>query len=221
MNMAVDAAMLATGHTENLALWRFYGWEEPAVTFGYSQNWEWVHQQLGGFEGACIRRLTGGGIVDHRQDLTYALTIPPPHPLYRQPALDIYQTLHAGIAKILMNSGIRSELAPCPGPCAEKPSRPSGVCFQSPEPYDVIDPGSGAKLAGAAMKRNKEGVLIQGSLSPCGPDFPDAEFLAREFGSFLEAWLKTGPTMEADALPQEWVDREEARFSSPGWNFRR
>ena len=39
-----------------------------------------------------------------------------------------------------------------------------GVCFQKAELYDVIDPTTGAKIAGAAQKRNKHGLLFQGSI---------------------------------------------------------
>jgi lipoate-protein ligase A len=219
--MAVDAAMLAFGRATDCALWRFYGWSEPSVTFGYSQKWDQVRQLLGSFEGACVRRLTGGGIVDHRNDLTYALSIPPPHPLYREAALDVYRAVHAGIAEIYTAAGIPATLAPCHGRCGGTGSTGPGVCFQSAEPYDVIHPQTGSKLAGAAMKRNRDGILIQGSLSRELPDFPGQEIIARQFGCFLAQWLGTGPSSESMPLPADGLAREEARFSSPEWNFKR
>lgn len=221
-NMALDVTMLNYGHAGNCVIWRFYGWSEQAVTFGYGQQWEWVRQALGPFEGACIRRMTGGGIVDHRNDLTYALSIPPSHPLYRQAALEVYRALHAGIADIFTSNGIAAILAPCPGRCGEtRPTPGTGICFQSPEPTDVIDPQTGSKFAGAAMKRNQHGLLVQGSLARTTPDFPDREQFSRQFGEFIEDWLAGGPSVESASLPTDMVAREEARFSSRDWNRKR
>ena len=40
-NMAIDAAILE-GLPKGLAVFRHYGWLEPAVTFGYAQSYESV-----------------------------------------------------------------------------------------------------------------------------------------------------------------------------------
>jgi lipoyl(octanoyl) transferase len=113
--MAWDQAMLHFGEMAGCAFWRVYGWSEPAVTFGYGQNRDWVRQAVAPFSGPCVRRPTGGGIVDHRDDLTYALSIPSTHPFFRRRATDIYRELHEGIARILEQSGFPAILAPCPG----------------------------------------------------------------------------------------------------------
>ena len=41
---------------------------------------------------------------------------------------------------------------------------PAGVCFERAEVHDVVHEHSGAKIAGAAQKRNKHGLLFQGSI---------------------------------------------------------
>ena len=38
------------------------------------------------------------------------------------------------------------------------------MCFQRAERFDVVHRKSGEKIAGAAQKRNKSGLLFQGSL---------------------------------------------------------
>ena len=152
--MALDATMLQFGRDTEQAIWRMYGWTEPAMTFGYSQRWQDVRRSLSDFSGILIRRLTGGGIVDHQHDLTYALTIPGSHSFHRQPATDLYRQLHEQIAGILMKAGIAADLAPCQRGCDDTPKEHSGsFCFQAAEPYDVVDPLSGIKLAGAATSK--------------------------------------------------------------------
>ena len=72
-NMAIDAALLAHMPV-GLAAFRHYGWQEPAATFGYTQQYHKVVTELASgyapIEPAEVRttltrRMTGGGIVDH------------------------------------------------------------------------------------------------------------------------------------------------------------
>ena len=220
-NMAMDAAMLELGHQTGQAMWRIYRWSEPAITFGYSQRWAWVRIQTGDFHGACIRRTTGGGIVDHRADLTYSLTIPPGHPLFRNPASEIYQELHQNLATVLMDQGHLAVLAECQPCSGNAPSPGPGVCFDAPEPFDVIHPLSGIKLAGAAMRRSRSGILIQGSLDfRHWNDFSRIRF-AEVFGDQLDIWLKTELVRFKGTLPKEILVSELKRFTSPGWNQKR
>ena len=184
------------------AVWRVYGWTEQAITFGYSQEWGHVCAAMPGFAGVRIRRMTGGGIVDHRNDLTYALTIPNGHAAFRTPAMELYRQLHLRIADILMEYGIRAEVAPCPGKCGDAvPARPASLCFKAPEPYDVIDPLSGAKIAGAAMKRNRTGLLIQGSLHRSLLGGLAASLFEDELGQRLALWLQLEPVCFKGTLP--------------------
>lgn len=219
-NMAIDSTLLAFGNEMDEAMWRLYGWTEPAMTFGYSQKWEWIQSMAGSFEGACVRRITGGGIVDHRHDLTYCLTLPPSHACYRSQATDLYRGLHEQIEAILLDLGFPCELAPCTDDCGNA-STGKGVCFQAPEPFDVIQKPSGMKLAGAAMKRNKDGILIQGSLDLRGLQGLSQDVFKREFGSALSRWLDLEKLDFTGTLPLNTLLQERDRFSSPEWNQRR
>ncbi len=219
--MAVDALMLEHAGREGDALWRFYGWTEPAITFGYSQKWPWVESQLPGFGGVSIRRITGGGIVDHRQDLTYALSIPAGHPFHRRQASDLYQELHQSLARMLASQGFPADLQPCRRGCNQPRSQASGICFQSPEPYDVIHPLSGIKIAGAAMKRTRSGLLVQGSLSPRAVPGLQAHDLESAFRGFLPEWLQLGSSSTLDAFAPSRIETLARRFATPEWNHRR
>lgn len=219
--MAIDATMLTFGSAMEEAMVRVYGWTEPAITFGYSQKWDWVANNIAPFEGARVRRLTGGGIVDHRNDMTYALSLPPQHPFHRKPAQSIYREVHELIASVLMENGIPAELAPCLKSCDESPSLPSGVCFQAAEPYDVIQPSSGVKIAGAAMKRNQDGVLIQGSLNTVLTPGMDRVSFERDLVPAVSGWLELPVVGLKGTLPADTLLKERERFRSEDWNQRR
>jgi len=66
-NMAVDAGMIALSRTRGAVCFRYYGWTEAAITFGYSQPAGTVCNGMDDHSLARIRRETGGGIVDHRR----------------------------------------------------------------------------------------------------------------------------------------------------------
>src|SRR5690606_39065461 len=91
-NMAADFLLLQRYPAETHARFRSYGWHRPAFTFGYSQKIAWVREQVAPFAPVELcRRPTGGGLVDHRQDWTYALVIPRGHALYDARAVESYR----------------------------------------------------------------------------------------------------------------------------------
>lgn len=111
--------------------------------------------------------------MDHRDDWTYALVIPRGHALEAARALDSYRAIHTALADALCACGQPAALkdrcennAPGGGDDAPGCTAASGpaICFTRPELYDVTHPDTGAKIAGAAQKRTKEGLLFQGSI---------------------------------------------------------
>ena len=155
-NMAIDEALLASSTTRDRAVLRFYGWTEPAATFGYFQH----HTEVASRTRIrpLIRRPTGGGIVPHLRDWTYSLSVPPAHPWHRMRAVDSYRTMHEWIVRAFAGIQIATELAPC---CRKDAP---GACFEGYEQFDVL--WQGRKIAGAAQRRNQLGLLIQGSVQP-------------------------------------------------------
>ncbi|ATC64038.1 ligase [Nibricoccus aquaticus] len=177
-NMATDFLLLKRYPAERAAHARFrhYDWHRPAFTFGYSQKIAYVRSQLpADIAPDLCRRPTGGGVVDHRDDWTYTLVIPRAHALYDQPAPHSYRAIHAAITDSLIALGQPVELKESCDPADSSDNNPGGatcsaasgptVCFTRPERYDVIHTLTGAKVAGAAQKRTKDGLLFQGSLA--------------------------------------------------------
>ena len=76
-NMALDEALLESMSRLGRPVLRFYGWTEPAATFGYFQKYADVERAT--HLRPLIRRPTGGGIVPHDADWTYSLVFPPGH----------------------------------------------------------------------------------------------------------------------------------------------
>jgi lipoate-protein ligase A len=155
-NMACDEALHRDAARRQVPVLRFYGWTEPAATFGYSQRYtdlaRWTHLR------PLIRRPTGGGLVPHDVDWTYSLAFPPTHPWYALSARASYQRIHEWIVASLLALGADARLSPC---CQKDIP---GQCFVGAEQFDVL--WQGRKIAGAAQRRNRDGLLIQGSVQP-------------------------------------------------------
>ncbi len=160
-NMAIDFLLLKRYPREGAARLRHYGWRRPAFTFGYSQKIAFVRERLPRDEAGSLdlaRRPSGGGLVDHRKDWTYALVLPRGHPLFDRPGPAIYRQAHEALAAALNAQGADVRLQ------REPPKSPAGVCFERPELDDIVRADDGRKVAGAALKRAKHGVLLQGSI---------------------------------------------------------
>lgn len=165
-NMALDFLLLQRYPQATASRFRHYEWRRPALTFGYSQKIDWVRAQLPADEHLDLcRRPTGGGIVDHRDDWTYALVIPRGHPLEELRAAHSYRAVHEALAAALRQQKVEAIVKDACEPAEDGATcAATGVCFQRAELHDVIHADTGKKIAGAAQKRNKHGLLFQGSL---------------------------------------------------------
>ena len=154
--MAWDETLLESVARLTSPVLRFYGWTEPAATFGYFQKFADV-------EGMTklrplIRRPTGGGLVPHDADWTYSLAFPPGNPWYELKAVESYRRAHEWVRAAFARSSLVTELSPC---CRKEVP---GQCFIGAEQFDVL--WQDRKIAGAAQRRTRDGLLIQGSIQP-------------------------------------------------------
>ncbi len=154
--MALDEALLEAMPRLGHPVLRFYGWTELAASFGYFQRYSQV-EQLTPLR-PLVRRPTGGGIVPHDADWTYSLVFPPNHEWYQLSARDSYCRVHQWIQSSFEKLQLATELAPV----ALKAHR--GQCFVGHEQSDLL--WRGRKIAGAAQRRRKDGLLFQGSVQP-------------------------------------------------------
>jgi lipoate-protein ligase A len=218
-NMAIDFLLLQRYPHATVPRFRHYDWRAPAFTFGYAQKIEFVRAQLppGGHFDLC-RRPTGGGVVDHREDWTYTLVIPRGHPLEELRATQSYRVTHEALAAALRKQGVDAITKQAAG---ESEDTATGVCFQRAEIYDVVHATTGRKIAGAAQKRNKHGLLFQGSLWK-----PAAVTLgAVDWDRFGEDFVtQLARELDSDAEDAPWPDLNEdevsaltEQYSSPEW----
>jgi len=163
MNMATDEAVLETAVVPTI---RFYRWQSPALSFGYFGKFSDV--AIYAAERDLVRRWTGGGIVCHGDDLTYSIVIPASDPVFAESSLAIYERVHGALCAALSGVGERAVVAGGVDPEGFVVGMQAAVtasgynCFANPVRADVMM--DGRKIAGAAQRRTRRGLLQQGSI---------------------------------------------------------
>lgn len=155
-NMALDEALLEAMPRLGTPVLRFYAWTEPAASFGYFQKYVDVQQLT--ILRPLIRRPTAGGIVPHDADWTYSLAFPKVHEWYSLTAIQSYERAHRWIQSAFAKLGVSTI------PASERRQAGAGQCFVGHEKFDLL--WRGQKIAGAAQRRTRDGLLIQGSVQP-------------------------------------------------------
>ncbi len=217
-NMAIDASLLNSASLEN-AFFRHYKWTEPTVTFGYTQSIQEVRAAVSASIALC-RRLTGGGIVDHRNDWTYALVLHSQIETAQIRATELYAKVHRCIQKALADQSITTQLAPCPRLCGQtsEPTTGPSQCFVTSTKDDIIN-ANGKKIAGAAMKRTRESTLIQGSIDRSAlPITLNYKEFSKGFTATLSNAFNLALSEDLKNFPDEQlIEQEEKRFRSADW----
>ena len=154
INMAIDEALLETAKVPSI---RFYRWNSPALSFGYFGRFADVADYA--VERDLVRRWTGGGIVFHGDDLTYSIIIPAQDAVFAKSSMSIYEKIHRALADALAKTGQHAQLAT---PNSAVTDRRYNECFANPVRADIML--NGRKVAGAAQRRTRAGLLHQGSI---------------------------------------------------------
>jgi lipoyl(octanoyl) transferase len=203
--MAVDEWLLGVA---TMPVLRVYRWLGDWCSLGYFGNLEVARAALPGAD--WVRRMTGGGVVDHRADWTYSLIVPAETGPALWKGAESYCRIHTALAAALRMEGIAARMSGGGGGSGHP------LCFRNPVCHDLVDPG-GAKLAGAGQRRTRHGLLHQGSVAaPCGAT------ASRVRGEHLATGLSAA-VEPGDFLPPDDVlaGITATRYANPAWLFRK
>jgi lipoyl(octanoyl) transferase len=188
-NMAIDEALLEAAKVPSI---RFYQWETSALSFGYFGKFVDVADHAP--ERDLVRRWTGGGLVFHGEDLTYSIVIPASDQIFAESSMSIYEKIHKALADALAEKGQRATVAAIGDRGADvSDASYNEHCFANPVHADVML--NGRKIAGAAQRRTRRGLLHQGSIR----DVDLAEDFGERFAQALSA-VCTDRKMNDDVL---------------------
>ena len=194
---------------------RFFNWDmRPQATFGYVQKIVQAEAELKSLGiNSFTRRMTGGGLVLHKDDLTFSLVFDLPSRI--QPNL-IYTALHWAMQEELKKAGFLASVYE--GESDYSPQTLGGKvqnCFTNPVADDLMQDGK--KVLGGALRRFDKRVLYQGSLQ-----IKDAESQKAK-DALLKGFLKylNTDTFENYTLSTEFINKAETlaqtKYRSEDW----
>jgi len=250
-NMAFDEAILQgyQRHSSPPTL-RIYGWKEPGLSLGYSQD---PSEELD--VGLCrrrsmpfVRRITGGGIILHGNELTYSLVCSKADLNIPARILSSYKIVSSFLIAFYNALGIKAKFA-CDTARDEALSLPSTLCFAAKEKYDIVS--DGRKIGGSAQKRTRGVIFQHGSVpfnfdkgrassflrvkSPGSGEYDAAcleEILGRDVSAadvsrimikaFMESFdVKIKACGLSGAEEECFTKLKAVKYESPDWNFNR
>jgi lipoate-protein ligase A len=159
-NMAVDEFLFRRVDAAPATYLRFYQWDKPTASLGYSQDVSKVvdvdfcrRHGVG-----IVRRITGGKLVLHDREVTYAVASSDAE-IFTETLRDSYQLISRALIKGLELMGLAPGLAETSPPSYIRGTMP---CFALPA-RDEIEIG-GKKIIGSAQKRTGATFLQHGSI---------------------------------------------------------
>jgi lipoate-protein ligase A len=144
---------------------RFYTWNRPTLSLGFFESRDVIDRARAEMDGVgMVRRPTGGRVVLHGDDLTYAIVIP------KAPGAGLtaaYRMISECLVGGLSLLGVSLEFRR--GVAGKTQSR-NKPCFISASRYEITC--GGRKLVGSAQKLGANSILQHGSI-PLGPGYLD------------------------------------------------
>lgn len=179
-NMAVDEALLSQYKEGELPILRLYGWRRALSVgrFGDPKK-DLDLQSVDQKNIALVRRLSGGGILVHGNDLSYSLIFPLSF-IKERSVKENYRLLCQFLICFYEKIGLKAKFV-CELGIESKSSR---VCLAGREPYDLVVEGK--KMGGNAQRYTKNVLLQHGSI-PMSVDVALFETLFFEQSGLQEA----------------------------------
>jgi len=163
-NMEADCALMSEGGQGLIQpTVRVYGWSEPAITVGYSQQYE-SELDVDRCRAEAIdivRRPTGGRALLHHLEVTYAVAAPVSLPPFDRGLKATFGAVSEALLAGLRTLGVRGDLNTHKRPSSGGPRR-SPACFAALNHCEITVDGK--KLVGSAQKRTARSFLQHGSL---------------------------------------------------------
>jgi len=247
-NMAVDEFLFRRVEATPATYLRFYQWDKPTASLGYSQNAsKVVDAEFCRRHGVgIVRRITGGKLVLHDREVTYAVASSDTQ-VFSETLRESYRLISRALMSGLKLMGLAPDMAKISPPSYIRGTMP---CFALPA-RDEIEI-SGKKIIGSAQKRTGAAFLQHGSIpmekddgllaavaSPSAAVSPApgagmtslAEALGRlvDFGWAVERFCRGfaesfGVALEPLALGPEdratIAELRDSRYGTEAWTFR-
>ena len=209
MQMAIDEA-LARSPQDGPVL-RLYQWQCPAISWGYFLKADPDVIGRPGWE--LVRRPTGGGVVEHGEDVTYTLI------LQRFTGAALSPTEAFAAANQLVLQALQAVGVPAVASTETSSPQPF-YCASQPVAGDALV--DGRKVAGCAARRLRRAMLLQGyvDLPRLGAPVSWSRMADAMQAAASTLWPVAWRTDELTASEMTLADDlAERRYRTEAWNY--
>lgn len=164
-NMATDEALLRSfDPASSLPVLRLYGWNPPTLSLGRFQEAAAVLdlERCRADGVAVVRRVTGGGVIYHGEELTYALVCAPEQIPPTTSIKDSFRVLTGFLLNFYTRIGLAAAYAADVVPEGTRLGAHTAFCFAGKESFDILS--HGRKIGGNAQRRIKGVIFQHGSI---------------------------------------------------------
>ncbi len=163
--MAIDEALLRSfDPASSLPVLRLYGWNPPTLSLGRFQK----ASEVLDLERCCadgvaiVRRVTGGGVIYHADELTYSLVCAPEQIPTATSIKDSFRVLTGFLLAFYRALGLDAAYAVDACPEGTRLGERTAFCFAGRESFDIL--ANGRKIGGNAQRRLKGIIFQHGSI---------------------------------------------------------
>lgn len=163
--MAVDEALLRSfDPATSLPVLRLYGWNPPSLSMGrFQKAAEVLDLERCRADGvAVVRRVTGGGVIYHADELTYSLVCSPEQIPAAESVKDSFRVLTGFLLAFYRGLGLEAAYAHETAPAGTRFGERTPFCFAGRESFDIL--AAGRKIGGNAQRRLKGIIFQHGSI---------------------------------------------------------
>jgi lipoate-protein ligase A len=154
--MTIDEELFRNFQDGHLPIFRIYSWEK-ACTIGISQKFEDL-KDLEEYQNNWAKRITGGGILLHGNDISYSLVLPTKYTRGLS-VKKTYELICAFLLEFYKSIGLDAQFAK---DNANINLSKNAFCQIGYEPYDIVI--NEKKIGGNAQRRTKNVLFQHGSI---------------------------------------------------------
>jgi lipoate-protein ligase A len=164
-NMAIDESLLCLfkpGVSDPIL--RIYGWNPPSLSLGRFQNAEEVLdvERCRADSMPVIRRVSGGGVIYHADELTYSIVCSPEQISSVSSVKESFRILTGFLINFYHSLNLNASYALDIVSDDERLGARTAFCFAGKESFDILIDGK--KIGGNAQRRNRNVIFQHGSI---------------------------------------------------------
>lgn len=216
-NMAIDETLLRSFHPSfSRPVFRLYGWDPPALSLGrFQKAGEAIDLERSRAEGvAVVRRITGGGVIYHSDELTYSIVCAPQHIPATSSVRDSFRVLTRFLLNFYGRLGFEAVHAADVAPPGSRLGGRPDFCFAGREPFDILI--NGRKIGGNAQYRSRKVIFQHGSVPLSSHVEKGLSYMRKSFAGCepgIASLAELGSMYDRNALRRELAEAFRDSFN--------